>query len=330
MLANGVAFHLTLLLALSFGAQAADNYPDCGPQTLKNYELLGPVHSVRVEVAGADGGARSVIETYIFDRAGRLLEDRHPIAVSPDDATVFQVFRNVYAPTGRDYEIDGFEVDDDKGGKPKDLHRHLVKFDRAGRCAEEADVDSDGSLDLEKTYEYDGESNLINEVSHDADGRVSSVAYTYAQKHQLLSQKEIGWTTNYSRAYRYDAQGNRTDEFVYTSGALETHRVFQYDGRNRLISLAVFVDPAKDAHAYGRCNDCGPSSGKTIFTRDDVTGTIKEEIFDSDNKLVSTRYESDATHSRSNDELYDSHDNWIRRKSDKAESSYIYRVIEYY
>lgn len=234
-------------------------------------------------MGGADGRGRSLIEKYVFDRSGRLLEDRHEIAVSADAATEpvrFQVFRNVYQSNGRDYETDDFEIEPTKGEKPIDLQRHFVKFDSVGRCIEETTVDSDGSLDLKMTYEYDSQGNPINEVYHNADCTASSVERTYGLGHRLSSEKNIGWSTNSSRAYRYDARGNRTDEFDYEQGVLEVHRIYQYDDRNRLISSEAVVDPDKDQHVYGRCGDCGPSSGKTIYTYDSARRLIESRMFE--------------------------------------------------
>ncbi|MGH9653202.1 MAG: hypothetical protein ACRD6B_07020 [Bryobacteraceae bacterium] len=211
----------------------------------------------------------------------------------------YQVFRYIYKTQAPDYEVDMFEIDPAQKDKPVDLQRHFVKFDSLAQCVEETTVDSDGSLDLKMTYEYDSQGNLINEVYHNAIGTTSSVERTYGQNHELLSEQGIGWSIDFLRVYRYDARGNRTDEFDYENGALESHRVFQYDDRNRVISLKVFVNPGKDAHAYGRCGDCGPSSGRTVYTYDDAKGTIKEEMFDSSNKLVGTQYQFYATHSES-------------------------------
>lgn len=334
MLASRIVFELALILGLPLLAYASDPYPDCRTPTLKTYNLLGPVRSVKTEISEADGKDRKLIGARSFDRAGRLLEEKHRSLVGEPERQGYQVFRYIYKPQSPDYEVDMFEIDPAQGEKPIDFQRHFVEFDSLGHCVEESTVDNEGSLDR-KTYEYDSQGNLINEVYHNADGTTSSVVRTYGGNHQLLSEQGIGWTSDFLRVYRYDTRGNRTDEFDYEDGALEYHRVFRYDDHNRVISAVTVVDPSKDAHAYGRCGDCGPSSGRTVYTYDDAKGTIKEEMFDSSNKLVRTHYEFYAAHSNQanaqpNGELYDSHRNWIRAKSHNNEGVYIYRVIDYY
>lgn len=335
MLANRVVFELALILGLPLSIHASDLYPDCHTPTRKDYNLLGPVRMVSTERSEAGGKNRHVIARQTFDRAGRLLEERHSSLVGDSERQGYQVFRYIYKPQGRDYELDIFEIDPAEGEEPIDPQRNFVKFDSHGQCIEETTVDGDGSLDLRKTYEYDTHGNLTHEVYHDGDGRVSSVERTYGQNHDLLSEQGIGWPTDFSRAYSYDARGNRTDEFYYENGAFEAHRVFRYDDRDRVISLEVIVDPSKDAHAYGRCGDCGFSSGKTVYTYDDARGVVKKEMSESGNKLTSTQYEFSASHanqpnSQSVDNFYDSHGNLVKMKSPNSESTYDYQVIDYY
>lgn len=68
--------------------------PACNPQTLKAYNLVGPVKSVRVEKADTAGGQKTVTRRYVFGRRGRLLEEIFgPLGSSSDHA--YQVFRNI-------------------------------------------------------------------------------------------------------------------------------------------------------------------------------------------------------------------------------------------
>lgn len=140
-----VIFALVVNLGLAFSAENSE-YPDCGLRTLQTYDLLGPVKSVRVEESHAEG-RRELTAIYAFDRAGRLLEDRGKTRAGESlDQAGYQVFRFIYEPRGRNYEVDMFGIDSAHGETPIDPQRHIVKFDSRGRCIEERDIDSDGKF----------------------------------------------------------------------------------------------------------------------------------------------------------------------------------------
>lgn len=330
---------LALSLSPAFSARPSE-YPACDPETLKTYALLGPVKSVRVEESRPDGG-RELTARYVFDRGGRLLEDRSQAMVgdSPEHLG-YQVVRSIYEPHGRNYEIDMFEIDPAHGEKPIDLQRHTVKFDSMGRCIEERTTDSDGELNGKNVYEYDSRGDLTRETDYSSEGKVLSLQdRAYSPDHKLLSEKAIdnrgqGLTYQWSRAYRYDARGNQTDMFSYQQGVLEAHWIFKYDERNRRISSqTVVADPKKDQQVYGRCFDCGLSSGETTYKYDDAGHVTEERMFQPGNKLVYTSsyfYDAHGNPVASPDStyVYDSHGNWIKQVPPNGKIRY--RVISYY
>ena len=337
-----VTFVATFAMGLAASAQTPE-YPACNPDTLQTYALLGPVKSVRVEESTADG-RRELTARYTFDRAGRLLENRSQTVVgnSPEQ-TGYQVFRFVYEQQGRNYEIDMFGIDPAHGETPVDLQRHLVTFDSLGRCIEERDIDSDGEANGRNTYEYDSRGDLVREIERNSDNSFFAIENrSYSPDHKLLSEKTIenrgeGLPYQWSREYRYDARGNQTDMFSYQQGLLEAHWIHKYDERNRLISSETIVaDSQKDQQVYGKCFDCGLSSGETTYTYDDSGHVTEERIFQPGNKLVSVQghlYDAHGNPLPSADTvyLYDPHGNWIKEIIPSRTSARIrYRVIEYY
>lgn len=316
----------------------AANDPNCGAPTREQF-FAGHVKSVTEEAVGSDGGLE-VISRSTFDRAGRLLEERHQVAGAGRSA--YQVFRYLYQPRGRNYEIEVFGIDPAQPDKLNDLQRHLVRFDSRGRCVEERDIDSEGSLDQRKAYEYDGSGDLAREIDYNGDGSIFSTENrAYSRDHKLLSESAVEnntpeLTSRWSREYRYDPYGNQTDVFFYREGVLEQRFISKYDARNRLVSYqSIVIDPKKDQHAYG-CSDCGLSSGETTYTYD-ASGRLTElRSFQPGNKLMRVEkysYDANGNLLPSADARYsfDSHGNWIKQVSVDGKSvSIVYRTIDYY
>jgi len=104
----------------------------------------------------------------------------------------YQVFRFIYEPQGRNYQIDVFEIVHGQGKKPIDLEHHIVRFDSLGRCIEQRDIDSDGEFNGGNTYEYDNRGDPIREVDQNSDGNIRSVQdRTYSPDRKLLSEKGV-------------------------------------------------------------------------------------------------------------------------------------------
>jgi len=116
-------------------------------------------------------------------------------------------------------------------------------------------------------------------------------------------------THQWSRDYQYDARGNQTDMLLYQQGVLEAHWKSTYDERNRRIAVQTIVaDTKKDQQVYGKCSNCGLSSGVTTYKYDDAGQVIEQRKFQLGDKLVSVeRY------------LYDAH----RNRLPSAESTYL-------
>lgn len=190
MLSMRVAFLAILAVSLAFAEQPTSR-PACNPETRESYGLLGPVKSVEVQSLRPDG-RRVVTEKYLFDRAGRVLEDRRLGAGDDPEHLEYQVFRSQYARKGPNYEIDDFEIDPTKGEAPIDLQRHLVRFHLRGRCVEEVDIDSDGTLMGKDSYTYDSHGDLVRENERNGDNSFVSVeTRTYGPDHKLVSEHAI-------------------------------------------------------------------------------------------------------------------------------------------
>jgi hypothetical protein len=293
-----------------------------------------------VEEAG-EAGQRELIERYLFDRCGRVLESRNRVSGDSPGQWEHQVFRYIYQPQGRDYEIDLFFIDPAKGEKPIDLQRHFVKFDSLGRCVEENTVDEDGESYGKDVYEYDGRGDLATKITYDPDGTVSSrEERTYSLDHKLLSERSVQDSTQGSehpwlREYRYDERGNQTDVFLYEEGVMTRHQIYRYDEHNRLISWqTVVTDPQKDPNAVG-CLHCG-LAGETKYKYDANGRLIEERTFQPGNKPVDVqKYSYDPRGNRLEwpdcKYEYDSHGNWVKAVGQKGTSDWVrYRVIEYY
>jgi hypothetical protein len=334
-------FIVSVIMSLAVSAKVSE-YPACSPRTLKDYDLLGPVKSVRVENVEADG-QRVLAEKQVFDRTGRLLEARHAVALDSPEHSGYQVFRFHYEPKRRNYETDLFEIDPALGEKPIELQRHIVKFDPQGRCIEERDIDSDGEPNGKNTYEYDSHSDLIREIDRNPDNSIFSIQNrTYSPDHKLLSEKALenrghGLNYQWSREYRYDSRSNRTEMFSYQQGMLEAHWIYRYDERNRLISSQTIVaDPKKDQQVYGKCFDCGLSSGETTYKYNDTGQLAEERVFQPGGNLVSIKKHFYDAHGNSLPfpdaaYVYDLHGNWIKEvPPNRTATGTRYRVIEYY
>jgi hypothetical protein len=86
----------------------------------------------------------------------------------------------------------------------------------------------------------------------------------------------------------------------YQQGVLEEHWIWTYDALGRMTSSQTVVsDPAKDQHVYGRCGDCGLSSGTTIYRYDEKNRITEEQTFEPGDKLVDlNRYSYDEQGNR--------------------------------
>ena len=143
-------------------------------------------------------------------------------------------------------------------------------------------------------YKYDSRGDLIRETEYDSDGKIfSRQVRTYRPDHKLLSERAMGnpgkaMAHQWSREYQYDARGNQTDMLLYQQGVLEAHWKSTYDERNRRIAVQTIVaDTKKDQQVYGKCSNCGLSSGVTIYKYDDAGQVIEERRFQLGDKRVS-------------------------------------------
>ena len=339
------SFSVTLRLAIAtsciVSAETAE-YPSCSARTAKDYSLLDPVKSVRMEQIEPDG-QRAFTSQYLFDRTGRLLENREAIAGDDSERPRLQVFRTHYDLRGKNYQVDMFEVDPAQGQQPIDLQRHLVKFDTRGRCIEQRDLDSDGELNGKSTYEYDGRGDLVRTVVRLPGSTILSIENrTYRSDHKLLAEQSVenrgqGLSYHSSREHRYDERGNETEVVSYQQGVMEARWLYGYDERNRLISSeTVVADPKKDQRLYGRCSDCGLSSGKTTYSYNQAGQLIEERLFQPSGELVSVNrhfYDERGKPLEAPDRSFrnDSHGNWVESTvRSKGPSGNQYRTIEYY
>lgn len=183
---------------------------------------------------------------------------------------------------------------------------------------------------------------MVEEIAYNADGTIFSIEdLTYDGDHKLLLESgrydnATGGVHQWSREYRYDARGNRTDMFSYQQGVPEAHWIWEYDEQNRLTSSQIVVaDPAKDQHVYGLCDDCGLSSGKTVYKYNDERAIIEEQILQPGGKLIRAQTQAyEGTRAYEGNQAgysYDSHGNWTKAPPAPGRSGpFTYRTITYY
>jgi len=241
-------------------------------QTLYSYDQAGNVTSVR-QTGNAPGQAASYSQTnYEYDDMSRLIQ-----AEGFDNGSAVSYTQYYYDAAGnmlRQYTgmgspltISGLDQVSGAGGYAVtkygyDTKGRLMSVTDALGQTESYVYDTDGSLvsktdrnGSETVYTYNKTGNLISTVVTDASGaETGSALMTYYSSGALKSESGGGITTTYSyndmgliagetqsdgvtRAYTYDAAGNRLSMTMSKNGVTKLSMTYVYDSMGRLYQV---------------------------------------------------------------------------------------------
>ena len=126
------------------------------------------------------------------------------------------------------------DYDRDSSGEGRDITRTYT-YDELGRLTETREKKgSDETAEAEvTTYTYDKAGNRLTETK---DGRTTSFSYN------ALDQLTESKSTEESRIYSYDRNGNQTSEITREGDAEKGRRSYAYDEADRLKTLTVKED----------------------------------------------------------------------------------------
>ena len=176
-------------------------------------------------------GSGSYLEkSYTYDDFGRVTSMAYRSGSGHNDireAYVYTYDRNNNIKSERIVS----DYDKDDSGTGRDITR-VYTYDTAGRLTETRETDnSDGTAGTGITsYTYDKAGNRLTETK---DGRTTSFSYN------ALDQLTESKSTEESRIYSYDRNGNQTSEITREGDAEKGRRSYAYDEADRLKNLTV-------------------------------------------------------------------------------------------
>ena len=212
------------------------------------------------------------------------------------------------------------DYDRDSSGEGRDITRTYT-YDELGRLTETREKKgSDETAEAEvTTYTYDKAGNRLTETK---DGRTTSFSYN------ALDQLTESKSTEESRIYSYDRNGNQTSEITREGDAEKGRRSYAYDEADRLKNLTVKEEGRLILTQENSYNGEGQriSKAETKLTEDlngETTETSKTDYFYQDGAVL---YTKDADGNRSSMNLLGTSVNVIAtsRGTGNSENWYLY------
>ena len=212
------------------------------------------------------------------------------------------------------------DYDRDSSGEGRDITRTYT-YDELGRLTETREKKgSDETAEAEvTTYTYDKAGNRLTETK---DGRTASFSYN------ALDQLTESKSTEESRIYSYDRNGNQTSEITREGDAEKGRRSYAYDEADRLKNLTVKEEGRLILTQENSYNGEGQriSKAETKLAEDlngETTETSKTDYFYQDGAVL---YTKDADGNRSSMNLLGTSANVIAtsRGTGNSENWYLY------
>jgi YD repeat-containing protein len=162
--------------------------------------------------------------TYTLDERGKV-QSKQNTTVRFDDRGQFIEQAN------RTWGDDGQE----------DLMQFQTTYDPQGRPSVERTIDDSGAHAVRYTYNDVGDQ--VTVTRFDQDGKVESVdTLRYDDEHHLIEKiPQDGVATS----YRYDAQGQLSEEIFHSGGGEQNAVVYAYDAQGRQLSKRSLAGPAR-------------------------------------------------------------------------------------
>lgn len=305
---------LAVLIFVPLHSSHATNKTD-----LTRGDLNGPVKAVRTEstlFGGSDGGCtegkRGLLRTTSYGPSGNMLE---------------------YS----EFNFDG-------------SLNHTIKYQYNSAGMEQSTSLYDANNRLLSNRQFDSGSGreISGEDYYSADGSVSDkTSWTYNGQGLPLSKQTVDVNGALIESDSFDAAGNVIEESLYKGDALESKRVYSYDGKGNRIEEVHYgangalinqpKDPARIVSGYDEANRV---IDQTLFAAD---GTIEWKMsfaYDEHGNLIEQRgfHSGKLALHRSYSYEYDSNGNWIKQTMSDLTApvscanpmQVIYRTITYY
>lgn len=195
------------------------------------------------------------------------------------------------------------------------VQKSTSKFNEEGNEIENADYNSDGSLNTKTIFKYDKAENILEECSYNSNGNLSSkIIYTYDNKGKKKESNSYYESDGkLASSNKYDENGNDIEwSFYLSSGKLMNKVTYKFDDKgnktedNIVESLAIIA------------------GGKTIYEYDNNNNMTGAKSYEPNGSLS-----GESHHDYKN---YDVNGNWtmqITYYNEKLEEV-IERTIEYY
>jgi hypothetical protein len=191
-------------------------------------EFQGAVSAITIRVSDEPSGSHSRLTARCrFNTSGLMVEEWLYTDIGQRKPAVRRTV-NVYDAQGRLEEVDSYEINED----PHRPDRYLLRYDGAGRMIASKQLDKDGELHSEASYEYDAAGDLIREVVRFFNQTVTITGRQYDSEHHVTEERR---GDDDGKRYRYDALGRKIEEIFGRSGSCDL--IYSYNSQGLVQSV---------------------------------------------------------------------------------------------